>query len=295
MWCKTLNTQNMKTLLVTTDFSANAKHAAEYGYNLAKQIKANMVLCNAVIVPAEMPQAGTVVWPMDDLELLLGDSTIGLECLKADLEKAANPNRFVPEITIKNEPGILTDVVESYAESLPVDLVVMGTHGEGMSSFLLGNHCKNMIASTTKPLMLISPDTKFAPLKKIAFATDFADPENDIQSLFHLIPLAKVLGAEILLTHVYDGEELTEELKKTISDFMTQVSNKANYPHIYYRSVQNSKVEAGLSWLCEHGQVDMLVMVHRPHSFVYRLLKSSHSEKMAERLTIPLLVFPAVK
>lgn len=285
----------MKTLLVTTDFSANAKHAAEYGYNLAKQIKANMVLCNAVIVPAEMPQAGTVVWPMDDLELLLGDSTIGLEILKADLEKAANPNGFVPEITTKNEPGILTDVVESYAESLPVDLVVMGTHGEGMSSFLLGNHCKNMISNTTKPLMLISPDTQFVPLKKLAFATDFADPENDIESLFHLIPLAKILGAEILLTHVYDGEELTAELKKTISDFMTQVSNKANYPHIYYRSVRNSKVEAGLSWLCEYGQVDMLVMVHRPHSFVYRLLKSSHSEKMASRLTIPLLVFPAVK
>jgi len=285
----------MKTLLVTTDFSANAKHAAEYGYKLAKQIKANMVLCNAVIVPAEMPQAGTVVWPMDDLELLLGDSTIGLECLKSELEKAANTNGFIPEITIKNEPGILTDVVESYAESQHVDLVVMGTHGEGMSSFLLGNHCKNMIANTTRPLMLISPDTQFVPLKKIAFATDFADPENDIQSLFHLIPLAKILGAEILLTHVYDGEELTAELKKTISDFMTQVSNKANYPHIYYRSVRNSKVEAGLSWLCEHGQVDMLVMVHRPHSFVYRLLKSSHSEKMAGRLTIPLLVFPAVK
>ncbi|WP_121812295.1 universal stress protein [Mucilaginibacter kameinonensis] len=285
----------MKTLLVTTDFSANAKHAAEYGYKLAKQIKANMVLCNAVIVPAEMPQAGAVVWPMDDLELLLGDSTIGLESLKADLEKAAITNGFIPEITIKNEPGILTDVVESYAESQSVDLVVMGTHGEGMSSFLLGNHCKNMIANTTRPLMLISPDTQFVPLKKIAFATDFADPENDIQSLFHLIPLAKILGAEILLTHVYDGEELTAELKKTISDFMTHVSNKANYPHIYYRSVRNSKVEAGLSWLCEHGQVDMLVMVHRPHSFVYRLLKSSHSEKMAGRITIPLLVFPAVK
>jgi len=33
----------MKTFLVATDFSANARHAAEYGYNLAKQIKANII------------------------------------------------------------------------------------------------------------------------------------------------------------------------------------------------------------------------------------------------------------
>jgi nucleotide-binding universal stress UspA family protein len=285
----------MKTLLVATDFSANARHAAEYGYNLAKQIKANIVLCNAVIVPAEMPQSGTIVWPMDDLELLLLDSTTGLENLKSDLEMAAHPNGFKPEITLKNESGIVTDVVESYVESHPVDLVVMGTHGEGMSSFLLGNHSKNMIEATIKPLMLISPETQFLPLKKIAFATDFTDPKNDIESLFHLIPLAKTLGAQILLTHIYDGEVIPDALKKTIANFMTEVSNKANYPHIYYRSVRNSQVEAGLSWLCEHGQVDMLVMVHRPHSFIHRLLKSSHSEKMAGRLDIPLLVFPSVK
>lgn len=285
----------MKTLLVATDFSANARHAAEYGYNLAKQIKANIVLCNAVIVPAETPQSGVVVWPMDDYELLLLGSTCELENLKSDLKENARLDEFKPAITLKNESGTVTDVVESYLENNLVDLVVMGTHGEGMSSFLLGNHSKNMIEATTKPLMLISPETTFVPLKKIAFATDFTDPKNDLESLFHLIPLAKILGAEILLTHIYDGEELPEGLRKIIGDFMTEVSNKANYPYIYYRSVRNAEVEAGLSWLCEHGQVDMLVMVHRPHSFIHRLLKSSHSEKMAGRLNIPLLVFPSKK
>lgn len=285
----------MKTLLIATDFSANAMHAAEYGYNLAKQIKANIVLCNAVIVPAEMPQSGMVVWPMDDLEMLMLGSATELENLRLQLEKPAQPDGFKPVVTLKNESGVVADVVEAYVENNPVDLVVMGTHGEGMSSFLLGNHSKNMIEATTKPLMLISPETQFLPLKKIAFATDFLHPEADLESLFHLIPLAKTLGAEILLTHIHDDEKISGELKKTIAHFMTEVSNKANYPQIYYRSIRNSRVEAGLSWICEHGHVDMLVMVHRPHSFIYRLLKSSHSEKMAGRLDIPLLVFPAAK
>ena len=47
----------MKTVVIATDFSDNAKHAAEYGYALATQFKADIVLCNAFIVPAEVPDA----------------------------------------------------------------------------------------------------------------------------------------------------------------------------------------------------------------------------------------------
>lgn len=284
----------MKTLLVATDFSANASHAVEYGYNLAKHIKANIILCNAVIVPAEMPQSGLVVWPMDQSDELLTDSIKELQHLKKYLETADLETGFKPGITFKNQSGMVTDVVQTLISNEQVDLLVMGTHGSsGLSQFLLGNHSSNMINNTTKPLMLISPETQVLPVKKIAFATDFTHPESDLESLYHLIPLAKLLHAEILLTHIYNEQIPSPELKKIIEHFMIEVSNKANYPHIYYRSVKNSHMETGLSWLCEHGQVDMLVMVHRPHSFFYKLLKSSHCEKMAGHIAVPLLVFPA--
>jgi nucleotide-binding universal stress UspA family protein len=292
---KQLNTQIMKTLLVATDFSANARHAAEYAYKLAKQIKAGIILCNAVIVPAEMPQAGLVVWPMDQSDELLNDSISELQQLRKQLESADHEDGFKPGITIKNQSGMVTDVVQTFISNEKVDLVVMGTHGSsGLSQFLLGNHSKHMIDTTTKPLMLISPETAVLPVKKIAFATDFTHPESDLECLYHLIPLAKMLKAEILLTHIYNDQAQLQELEKTVKYFMTNVSNKANYPHIFYRSIKNNHMETGLSWLCEHGQVDMLVMVHRPHSFFYKLLKSSHCEKMAGHIAVPLLVFPAV-
>jgi nucleotide-binding universal stress UspA family protein len=286
----------MKTFLVATDFSANARHAAEYGYRLAKQIKANIILCNAVITPAEMPQSGLVVWPMEESDGLLMDSTKELQYLKKHLESADQEKGFKPVISCKNESGTVTDVVQSQISNGLIDLVVMGTHGSsGLSQFLLGNHSSNMINNTTKPLMLISPETQVLPIKKIAFATDFTHPESDLECLYDLIPLAKLLGAQILLTHIYNEQIQLQGLEKTIKHFMTDVSNKANYSHIYYRSVKNSHMETGLGWLCEHGQVDMLVMVHRPHSFFYKLLKSSHCEKMAGHIAVPLLVFPATE
>jgi nucleotide-binding universal stress UspA family protein len=285
----------MKTILFATDFSANARHAAEYGYSLAKQIKANIILCNAVIVPAEMPQSGLVVWPLEESEMLLMDSKKELQHLKTHLESADHEQGFKPGITCISESGIMTNVVQSVISDHLVDLVVIGTHGSSvLSHFLLGNHSSNMIDTTTKPLMLISPETPVLPVKKIAFATDFTHMESDLECLYHLISLAKLLGAEILLTHIHSEQQQAPELRKKIDHFMVQVSNKANYPHIYYRGLKNSHLETGLSWLCEHGQIDMLVMIHRPHSFFYKLLKSSHCEKMAGHTAVPLLIYPAV-
>jgi hypothetical protein len=53
----------MKKFLFPIDFSDNAKHALYYGYSLAKQVKANVIICNVIIEPAQIPQAGLVTWP----------------------------------------------------------------------------------------------------------------------------------------------------------------------------------------------------------------------------------------
>lgn len=283
----------MKNLLITTDFSSNAKHAADYGYNLAKQIKANVILCNAVIVPAEMPQAGIVVWPMDEYNVLMDDSEKELKSEKKRLEKIGAPTSFEPKIEMVYETGILTDIIDKIVENHKIDMIIMGTHGAGgFNRFMLGDHSRKMIDCTNKPLLLIPPTAKAVPVKKIAFATDFKQPEKDLESIYNLIPLARLLNTEILLTHVNNEEGQTPEFKIWIDQFLVELSNKANYPHIYYRLIDNMHTEKGLDWLCGHGQVDMLTMVHRKHSFFDNLLRGSHTKKMADQISIPLLVIP---
>jgi len=279
----------MKTLLIPTDFSATSKHAAEYGYNLAKLIKANVVLCNSVIVPAEIPQAGLVVWPMEDYDTLIEDSTDELKKLKSSLTK--DSEGFKPPVSYMNTAGIMTDVVSDICAKRNIDLVVMGTHGSsGLTSFFLGNHSRNMIDSATRALLLVPPTAPIKPIKKIAFATDFIHPEDDLKSIYALIPIAKLLNAEILVTHIYSEKQQTPSFKKWLDNFLIELSNKADYPNVYYRLVKNTNAETGLDWLCAHGQVDILAMVHRPHNFFYDLINGSHTQKMARHISIPLLV-----
>ncbi len=258
---------------------------------MAKQIKANVVLCNAVMVPAEIPQAGFIAWPMDEYDVLIDESTEELKKLKAGL--AHDKDAFTPLISCFNEAGTTADVVNGLIAKKNIDLVVMGTHGNSaLNSFLLGNHTRILIDTITKPLLLVPAQAPGKPIEKIAFATDFKQPEKDLGYIYELIPLAKALNAEILITHIYDGKSQFPDFHKWIKNFLTDLSNKADYPHIYYRLVRNDYTENGLDWLCEHGQIDMLVMVHRPHTFFDSILKGSYTQKMAARTTIPLLVFP---
>ncbi len=283
----------MKTILIPTDFSENAAHAAKYGYQLAIQIKADVILCNAFVVPVEMPAAAMVSWPMYEYDEIVKSCAEEVDKLKENLENT-NKQGFRPIVSCINEAGALQDVINELVQKHDIGLIVMGTHGaSGLSGFMLGNHSRRMIDNTAKPLLLVPLHTMNFPVKKIAFATDLDNIAEDLNAVFELITYAKLLNAEILLTYVDDQKYHTAEFKKQMDGLLVDLSNKADYPMIYYRLIKSRSLESGLDWLCDHGQVDMLAMVHRPHNFLDSIINGSHTQRMAGHISKPLLVFPS--
>ena len=278
----------MKKFLFPTDFSANAKHALEYGYSLARQVKADIIICNAVTEPAELPQAGFVGWPVEESELLLLDSKNQLKLLKKQLEEKEQTITYNPTVTCENQNGTVVDMVDNLSKQYDIGLVIIGTHDHnGLSAFLMGNHSRELIDEVNRPLLLIPPAAEIKPIKKIAFATDLTNIEEDLECIYQLITLARPLNAEILIMNVFNED------RHDPKQMMDELSNKANYPQIYYRLVKAYRPEAGLDWLCEHGLIDMVAMVHRNHNLIDSLISGSQTQKMAEHTVIPLLVFPA--
>jgi len=283
----------MKKILIATDFSANATHAAAYGYAIATQVKADVILCNAFIVPAEMPQGGILVWPQFEYDELVQSSTSELQQLKEQLDHNHKEGSFKPNTSCASEVGAVTDVITEITSKTDVELTVMGTHGAGkLDAFLVGNHSHRMINNTKGPLLLVPASAAIKPVKKVAFATDLEHPERDLKAIYELIPLLKRLNAELLLTHIYNGDDPTYKFKQHIQQLLVELSNKANYSNIFYRIVNSNKAERGLDWLCDHGHVDILAMVHWKHDLLDNLLIGSHTQKMAGHVHIPLLVIP---
>lgn len=281
----------MKTIMLATDFSENSRDAARYGYELARHLRTNVLLCNAVIVPAEVPLAGSVIVQGCEYDMLLEGSVAELDRFKEELERNVPAGGFKPAIRRVSQAGCVTDVIELHTACKDAGLVVTGVHEGGqLSSILTGNHVNQLIDETDTPLLVIPPGTEYQPLRKIAFATEFLNPEQDLKHIYSLITWARLLNAEILLVHV---SAENAQCGKNLGDYLLDISNKANYPHIYYRLMKNDNVEDGLDWLCKHGHIDMLAMVHQPRNLLTRLFTRSHTSKMTANLRLPLLVFPA--
>jgi len=286
----------MKTIILATDFSESSRDAVRFGYRLACFIKAKVVIVNAMIIAAEIPQTGFVTWPDEEFDGLLKDYEVEIKKIKAELEGQVMPGAFCPQVICINEAGRLTEVIKNATVAYNSDLVVIGTHQGGLfSRLLIGNHAEQLMDAATGPLLIVKPGTIFQPLKKIAFATEFKNPEQDLEVIYRLITFAKSLNAEILLAHISDDHENADSLHKTMAEYLLELSNKADYPHIYYRLIYNSKTEDGLTWLCEHGQVDMLAMAHRSRNLLAEYFGVSHTKKMNKLSGLPLLVFPLNK
>ncbi len=283
----------MKTILIATDFSESATHAVSYGYYLAQQIKANIILCNAITVPAEMPKSRLVVWPMDTYDSLLNTSISEITQLKGILELIDPSNDFHPVISCVNEEGTLSEVVQNVSNNQDVDLVIMGTHKRlGISCFMLGDHTRSMIDNVKGLILFIPIVAKIQSISKIAYAADFKHPKEGLASFNIILSLARVLDAKIILTHIYNEKHNSPDFHNWAKQSLINLQKSSDYDAITYKFLPHEEVEQGLSVFCEQEDVDLLAMVHRPYNLIGSIISGSKTKKVAKSISIPLLVLP---
>lgn len=286
----------MKTILALTDLSANSAHAAEYAYKLALNIEANLMLCNAFMVPVAAPEAGMMGWPADAYSILSEDSNHELEALEKHLKELRYHSKsakegFTPQISVLSEIGNICDVITHIDAKKNIRLIVAGTHNKSvLSDMLLGNNMNSLINDVSLPLLLVPPKADFKPVKKLLFASDLDFAGSDTAALDQLIKLVEPMGTEIILTHVCRKEGDKDE---KIRNILRAMADKITYKRINYDFISEADTEKGLHYLCEKEHADVLVMIHHNHSLLERIFTTSHSQKMAKQTDIPLLVMPS--
>jgi nucleotide-binding universal stress UspA family protein len=287
----------MKTILVLTDFTVRANHAAYYALRLAQKIEANILLCNVFYVAAR-EETQHVTWPADEFRVTEMNSKYDLRTLAIRMNKQLDNNMefgtFRPQIRYCAKAGHVAEVMNDIVYHNEIVLTVVGMHNSvGLNTFLLGNHTREIIEKADCPVLVIPYQAPYSDLKKIAFATDLS--EGGIDVLQCVVGLAKYTSAEITITHIANEKTSYLEEKVFLKHFYSLAAAKVSYPHIFYTAINNKSVTGGLDWFTGHNDVDMLVMVHRKRNFFERLIDNSVSQKMADHSAVPLLVFPAAK
>lgn len=285
----------MKTILVLTDFTIKSDHAAHYALKLAQKIQANLLLCNVYPEPAVITASTHTFWNGNDSETFEKDSTNDLTELACRLnKKLANgaEDEFKPNIEICSKAGPLTEAINYLVASRQILFAVIATHSsDDIMAFLNGNHANEIIENAKCPVLVLPYQLPFNGFNKIAFATDLAHKGTDVlHSLYHI---TKYFDSEVLVTHVGMAK-----LAKVTEDYITrrflcQEIGASHYPKIQYRSVQNKSITAGLQWLAEHDDIDLLVLIHHKRNLIQKIFEPSITKKLADRFAKPMLVFPS--
>jgi nucleotide-binding universal stress UspA family protein len=268
-------------ILIPTDFSENAKQAADFAIRLFGTKDAEFRLINVYSEPHS--SADMLVSIVDLLEkesIKELDKEVNRIC-EGDTNKAL-------AVSSSSEYGELSQVIKKLVRTDSYDFVVMGTKGaSGIKRVLLGSNTSHVIQQRICPVIAVPEDLEPDGLEKVVIAFDaLAYSEKQFE------PLEKLVNdyeAEFHLVHVAEKEVDVREKIHNLNGDLEAFTNSFEYEPV---SVKNTDVVQGLLDYSHNENIDLLVMIHRKHNIFDRLFNDSVSKQIAMRSDMPILVLP---
>lgn len=270
----------MKTIIVATDYSAEATHATHYAAALARQTRARIVLFNSYQLPEHTAKN------------LLSTAAI-------DKQLAEN-RAYLESIAIKvaEQYGIKVDCwtnLTYVAEELDIlvrrydaDLVVMGMWKKAWEDTLFGNTTTFVIRQAKYPVLVVPEGIRFRGINKILFSWD-PDSLGAGNSLLLLRKLATRFHAQVQVLHIEQELELAVSSPKKRKARLEQILH--DIPHTY-RNLEEIDVADGIETGLRDYKADLLVMVPQKTGGLGSLFHESRTREMALRTQVPLLAIP---
>jgi nucleotide-binding universal stress UspA family protein len=139
----------VKTILIATDGSTEAREAVAFGIELALKNEASVTLLQ-VIPPTE--------WAQLEHGALIRQTPEEIQ-RRRDLafqEGAALAEKHGVDVTSKVVAGIPADEIVAFADSIDADLIVVGSRGRGpVASALLGSVSQAVLSKALRPVLIV--------------------------------------------------------------------------------------------------------------------------------------------
>ncbi len=187
-------------LLCPTDFSETSDHALQQAAALARWYGARLTVLHVrpTVTPhPDMPAGGPMAgWLDTETEALRKKTTDACR----PIIDAGMP---VDVAVLHGEP---VPLILAMADSLPADLIVMGTHGtSGFQHLLLGSVTEKVLRKATCPVLTVPPRALAAaprPFTSVLCGVDFSD--CSLKAVQLAASIARESGATLTLLHVLE-------------------------------------------------------------------------------------------
>lgn len=275
----------MKTIIVPVDFSKHSEYALRAAAILAKKY-------NAEIVAVHMLELSTVH--------AYGEETQSDHMAKAVFYIKRAEQQFEEFLKKDYLSGIsVTPIIRHFkvfselgevAEENNADLIVMGSEGSsGLSGFFIGSNTEKVVRHSDIPVLVIKNDPVDWDIRKVVFATDFADETKE--SFLTLTKILAPLDVELQLLHVnVPGESFqdSDEIEWAVETFLEHAEgNLGRLKDVYY--ISDRSAEKGILKYANKVNADMIAIVTHGRTGLARFFEGSISEDLANRANYPIL------
>ncbi len=196
------------TILIPTDFSRVCSNAINHGAEIARNMKAKLVILHVVNA--------------DSLSFMkknkLEDEYIDerLDELKIEIESS-----FGIKVFVLKKYGKLIQNISEVSEEVNADLVVLGTHGKTGIQVITGSHAMKVIHALKIPVLVVQKRTIGMGYRKIVFPINVST-DYDVK-IDWTIFIANTFRAEVLIYLMKTDDEKIKMAMSLISAKLSSV------------------------------------------------------------------------
>lgn len=173
------------------------------------------------------------------------------------------------------------------ADSIGVQLIIMGTHGASRWQKVFGSPALSVVSNSNIPIILIQEDTSFHRIKNIVMTIDLE--KESIQVVKYAAQVAKVFNSKVFVV----GERYADENFMTKIEVNIRVVNDYLQQHGLSSTVHllnESNFENELLAYCKEVNADLLAATYYQDNF--HIFSSNLVQGLAENsLNIPVMTF----
>lgn len=269
----------MKTILVPTDFSENARHALSYAVEIARRKKAEILLLHTYQVPYdfEIQLPGIIEEMEKKSKSELNDEKSRIEGVLKDAGT---------RVRTFSTMGDVVEATLELAEVEKADMIVMGTQGAaGLKRVFIGSNTASLINKATCPVLAVPASAPIREITKIAYSTDYR--QEDIASIEKVVALAAMFEATVSILHVNESDTFTEDLR--FRGYRDLVKEKVPYAKLSFHKLLADSVYEGVENFIKVEHPSILVTATYRRSLLSSILEPSITKRMAYYTEVPLL------
>jgi len=299
----------LRRILCPVDFSDISRRALDHAATLARRHGSTVLALHVLPLAAPLPMAPAPVYPAATMPL----DPRARRSLLEELEHVVEPVRRqgVTVETVVREGDAVHAILQE-TDQLPIDLVVMGSHGAGgFEHLVMGSVAEKVLRKAPCPVLTVGPPAGEGAdhgvrYDRVLCPVDFSEPS--IRALEYAISLAEGPSSRLTLFHVHEQilysflpyeraledahyvRAALDEIQKHLREMLPEHVSELCTPRVVAR---RGRPHEEILRLAREDESDVIVLGVHGRPFLERLLLGSVTSHVVRGAPCPVLTVRA--